>query len=72
MDTVGGMRQLFLDSTLPPQPHRLKKEEKKKKKPQQHQLVVEGGLDAVLPISYRAFAKPAVELEYYKSVGSIL
>ena len=69
------MRQLFLDSTLPPQPHRLKKEEKKttkKKKHQQHQLVVEGGLDAVLPVSYRAFAKPAVELEYYKSVGSIL
>lgn len=70
MDTVGGMRQLFLAPRLPlPQPHR----HFLKKKHQQHQLVVEDGIDDVLPISSdRAFVKPGVVLKYYKSVGSIL
>lgn len=69
MDTVGGMRQLFLSPRLSPrQPHR-----HFPKKHQQHQLVVEDGIDDVLTISFdNAFGKPGVVLKYYRSVDSIL
>lgn len=70
MDSVGGMRQLFLDSRLcthtpqiPTTPFL---------KTQQRQLVAEDGID-VLPISsHSAFGKADVVVNYYTSIGSIL
>lgn len=69
MDTVGGMRQLFLSPRLPPPPIPI---DTSQKNTQQHQLVVEGGIDDVLTIFDSAFGKPGVVLKYYKSIGSIL
>lgn len=71
MDTVGGMRPLFLDS--PFFPHNPVDTLKKNKKHQQHQLVVEDGIEDILFISsYSGFGKPGVGLKHYKSTGSIL
>lgn len=73
MDTVGGMRQLFLSPRLPPPPPRHQPHRHFLKKHQQRQLAVEDGIDDVLTISFdNAFGKPGVVLKYYRSVDSIL
>lgn len=72
MDTVGGMRPLFLDSPFSPH-NPVDTLKKKKHHHQQHQLVAEDGIEGILFISsYSGFGKPGVGLKHYKSTGSIL